>query len=168
MLFRCIHFSGSIHKCMKYCAYVVILISFLTIFTSNQYIFTLKKKVDIFLVIEIKDDYKFSLPMVYEDRSKVLTDQCNHSQVSLPDVEQYAPTELIKTYPWLNSALFPVQSKSLMYCAIPKVASKTLISLIMYVYIRDIINYVNNNRINTTRIQELVNIPMLVTQLQKV
>jgi hypothetical protein len=79
---------------------------------------------------------------------------------------------LIKAYPWLNTALFPFRSKSFVYCAIPKVASKTLISIMLYVYVRDIIDNFNNNGTNTTaneiRREQLINIRELIQQLQKV
>ncbi|CAF0814112.1 unnamed protein product [Adineta steineri] len=74
-------------------------------------------------------------------------------------------------YPWLNAALYPLQSQSLMYCAIPKIASKTLVSLMMYVFVRDIITHLDNNstNINTKRIrpEQLIDIPKLINQLQK-
>jgi hypothetical protein len=53
-----------------------------------------------------------------------------------------------------------------MYCAIPKIASKTLISLMIYVYVRDIIDYLKNNwtniDVNRTRPEQLINIPKLI------
>jgi hypothetical protein len=53
-----------------------------------------------------------------------------------------------------------------MYCAIPKIASKTLISLMIYVYVRDIIDYLKNNwtniDVNRTRPEQFINIPKLI------
>lgn len=117
-------------------------------------------------------DSSLFVPMAYKERSRTLSGQCNHSDTSVLDMIKYAPASLIRAYPWLNAALFPLQSKSLMYCAVPKIASKTLVSLIIYVYVRDIINYFNNNRanidVNRTRIEQLIDIPKLTQQLRKV
>lgn len=56
-----------------------------------------------------------------------------------------SPVELTKTRPWLDTTIFPVESESLMFCSIPKIASKTLISLITYVHVRNILKKSNNN-----------------------
>lgn len=61
------------------------------------------------------------------------------------DTVNYSPQRLATSYPWLNTSIFLVESESLMYCSVPKVASKTFISVITYVYIRSIINQVNYN-----------------------
>ncbi|CAF1062691.1 unnamed protein product [Adineta steineri] len=86
------------------------------------------------------------------------------------DMGKFATERLVRAHPGLNSALFPIQSKSLMYCAIPKIASKTLISLIMYVYVRDIIDIINNSTkmdMYELRTQQIINIPKLLEQLKK-
>jgi hypothetical protein len=111
-------------------------------------------------------DSSLSVPMIYEDRSRTLNGKCNHLHTSVFDIKKFTPASLIKIYPWLNAALFPLRSKSLMYCAIPKIASKTLISLMIYVYVRDIIDYLKNNwtniDVNRTRPEQFINIPKLI------
>lgn len=164
---------GTLEQCKKYCAYGIIVISFLVIFQIRQYFFTTKEKPDLLSIVEIETDSNLLMPMIYEDRSRTLSGKCNHSHSSVLDIGKYAPANWIKAYPWLNSALFPIQSKSLMYCAIPKIASKTLISLMMYVYVQDIIGYLNKNwtkmNVNSTRrLEQLINIPKLIEQLRKV
>jgi hypothetical protein len=172
MFLHFISYHGTLQNCKKYCAYVIILISFLVILQIHQYFFITKEKPDLISVIGIETDPSLLVSMIYADRSRTLSDKCNHSQASVFDTEKYAPASLIQAYPWLNSALFPIQSKSLMYCAIPKVASKTLVSLMMYVYVHDTIGYLNNNwtnmNVNRTQIEQLINIPKLVEQLRKV
>lgn len=64
-------------------------------------------------------------------------------------------------YPWLKSALFPVEYESIMYCSVPKVASKTLISLVTYVYIRHIIH-----RLNQNQTKELIDATLFIQQLR--
>ena len=173
MLLYFISCHGTLEQCKKYCAYGIIVISFLVVFQIHHYFFVTKEKADLLSVIGIETESHVLLPLIYEDRSRTLSGNCNHSHSSVFDIKKHAPASLMRAYPWLNSALFPIQSKSLMYCAIPKVASKTLVSLMMYVYVHDIINYLNNNWTKTNanstrRIEQLINIPKLVEQLRKV
>jgi hypothetical protein len=171
MFLRCIRCHGTLHKCKNYCA-VVILMSIMVIFQSHTYFFLINKKSDFLPVIGIEADSSLFVPMIYEDRSRTLSGKCNHSDTAVFNIRQYAPASLIASYPWLNAALFPLQSKSLMYCAVPKIASKTIMSLMIYVYVRDVIQYLNNNwaniNVNRTRTEQLIDIPKLIQQLRKV
>ncbi|CAF1091437.1 unnamed protein product [Adineta steineri] len=111
------------------------------------------------------------MPMIYEHRSQILNSKCNDSYTLENSITNCSSASLIRKYPWLKAALFSLQSQSLMYCAIPKVASKTLISVIMYVHVRDIVTHLSNNSTNInikkTRPEQLINIPKLINQLQK-
>jgi hypothetical protein len=59
-----------------------------------------------------------------------------------------------------------------MYCAVPKVATKAIITAMMYVHLRDISEHLNNNWTNvdaaTARNEQLINITALVEDLRKV
>ncbi|UJR29700.1 hypothetical protein I4U23_017248 [Adineta vaga] len=99
-----------------------------------------------------------------EIRSKILDNQCNQTNPMKYDLTKCSPNHLIRSYPWLHSALFPIQSQSLMYCAIPKIASKTLVSLMIYVYVRDTIRNLSIDQIET---QKYINIPILLEELKK-
>ena len=172
MFFQLTCCTATLQNCKKYCACVLILTCFLILFQSHQYFLITKKKSDLPLVKMIETDSSLSGPMIYQHRSRALIGKCSDAHTSLYDLRNDSPTSLISAYPWLNSAIFPLQSKSLMYCAVPKVASKTLISLMMYAYVRDITDYLNNNSTDTnankTRIKQRINIPKLVEQLRKV
>lgn len=110
--------------------------------------------------------------MIYEDRSEVLMGQCKNANPFLFNMTTEMPNELVRHYPWLNAALFPLRSQSLMYCAIPKIASKTLVSIIMYVYVRVILNHLTGNLtdtpVNRTQAKQYINIVKLTEQLNKV
>ncbi|CAF4200907.1 unnamed protein product, partial [Adineta steineri] len=111
------------------------------------------------------------VPMIYEHRSKLLNSKCNDLHTSENNLTNCSSAILVYTYPWLNAALFPFQSQSLMYCAIPKIASKTLISLMMYVHVRDVVTHLNNNpkniSLNGTRAEQFIDIPKLIAELHK-
>ncbi|CAF1491329.1 unnamed protein product, partial [Adineta steineri] len=111
------------------------------------------------------------VPMIYEHRSKILNSKCNDLHTSENNLTNCSSASLVYTYPWLNAALFSLQSQSLMYCAIPKIASKTLISLMMYVHVRDIVTHLSNNpkniSLNGTRAEQFIDIPRLIAELQK-
>ncbi|CAF1618470.1 unnamed protein product [Adineta ricciae] len=87
------------------------------------------------------------------------------------DLTKSSSIHLTRVYPWLHAALFPIQSQSLMYCAIPKIASKTLVSLMIYVYVRDTIQNLTRNGtkpyIDQTQTQQYINIPRLIKELNK-
>lgn len=160
--FHC--FGFNIYKSMRYCIYMIISISFLTILRCDQYLSVSNKKSDLLLIIEMRSDVNLTKNLVSDDRSKILTDQCNRSNLfSSIDIKQSTGIGLIHSYPWLNAAIFPLQSKSLMYCSIPKIASKTLISLIVYVYIDDLIKHLNQSEI-----EKHIDMAILIQQLEKV
>ena len=172
MLFHRICYRGAVQKCKQCCAFVIIGISFLIITQADEYFSVMNAKADLTLMAGEKIYSSLSVSIIHGNRSKILIDKCNYSQAFVPNIRKSTPASLIKTYPWLNAALFSLRSKSLMYCAIPKIASKTLISVMVYVYVRDIIDYFNesgtNIDVNRTQPEQLINIPKLIEQLQKV
>ena len=163
---------GILQKCKHYCEYVIILLCFLFIIQFHKYFSITNKKPDVLTEKGMENHSSLSTPMIYQDRLRTLSGKCNHSPTTVNDIIKYAPASLIHIYPWLSSAIFPVEHQSLMYCAVPKVASKTLISVMIYVHVRDVIDYLNDNRTNAdvdrTRAEKRINVPKLIEQLQKV
>lgn len=141
---------------------MIISISLMVMFQFHQY--TSRREHEVHLYI--------SSVMVYENRSEILSDRCNRSDASLFSALNSMPTILAKNYPWLNGALFPLRSKSLLYCAIPKIASKSLISIIIYAYVRDILDNLTNHSpydaVNKIQAERLIKISKLIEQLKKV
>jgi hypothetical protein len=84
----------------------------------------------------------------YEERIQYLRNQCgynnNPSLQTLHNVIHYDRSQI------LNHLGFVVQSHSLFYCSVPKVATRTLLTYITYLYIRDeIMNASINSSTNT-------------------
>lgn len=162
MLLQCMVPHLDSLKTKKYEFYLLSSISFMVMLQLHHY------------SIQRESEAKSHLPapMIYESRLQALTDQCNRSNIPYSNDDNCIPKNLLKIYPWLNGALFPVQSKSFLYCAIPKVASKTLISIVTYVYVRDILDSLTgnlaNSALNKTQTEKLINIPKLTEQLIKV
>ena len=158
---RIFHQSAPV-KSKRYDLYLVLTISFLILFHCYPYVFRREEKT--------RSDALMT--MNYEDRSDALIGSCKHSNSSFFNVSNCVPNDLVSRHPWLNAALFPLRSRSLMYCAIPKIASKTLISIIMYVYVRDVLNHLTGNMthhvVNSTRAEQYINIRKLTEQLLKV
>ncbi|CAF4738489.1 unnamed protein product, partial [Rotaria sp. Silwood2] len=59
----------------------------------------------------------------------------------------------------------------MMYCALPKIATKTLLSVMFYAHFRDVSNHINTNwaniDINITRTEQSANISLLVNELRE-
>jgi len=88
------------------------------------------------------------------------------------DIHNYNGDSLLRQHPALKSITLLLQSHSLMYCAIPKVASKALLTVMIYVHLRDISEHLNKNWTNTdpatARTEQHMNISLLVEELRKV
>ena len=65
-----------------------------------------------------------------------------------------------------------LQSRSLMYCAVPKVATKTLLTLMLYMHLLDIQRNLKNNWTNIdrnrSRIEQTIDISTFIQDLRKV
>ncbi|UJR07230.1 hypothetical protein I4U23_011518 [Adineta vaga] len=166
MFLNYFYFHGYLQKCKQYYIFGVFFLSCLIVIQFHQSFSIINQKLDSFLLIK-----EINSPFNYEKRSKILDNTCNHSNTLSSDMKISGSMNLIRTYPWLHSAIFPVQSQSLMYCAIPKIASKTLVSLMIYVYIRDTIDNLTKNGTdldrNRNQVEKLINIPKLIKELKK-
>ncbi|CAF1480210.1 unnamed protein product [Adineta ricciae] len=168
MLVEFVNSYGSIEKCRRYYLFGVIFLSFFIVIQFHQ-------------TCSIRKFHSYSIPIIHieinlpdhqsEIRSKSLDNQCNQNNSMKSDLTKSSSIHLTRVYPWLHAALFPIQSQSLMYCAIPKVASKTLVSLMIYVYVRDTIQNLTRNGtkpyIDQTQTQQYINIPRLIKELNK-
>ena len=167
MFIQFVNSHGSIGKCKRYYLFGVVFLSIFIVIQFHQTCSIRKSHSIPIIQIEI------NLPdNQNEIRSKSLDNQCNENNSMKSDLTKSSSIHLTRVYPWLHSALFPIQSRSLMYCAIPKVASKTLVSLMIYVYIRDTIQNLTLNGtksfLDQTETQQYINIPRLIKELKKV
>jgi hypothetical protein len=112
------------------------------------------------------------IPVTYQDRARVLSDRCHYSHSSTCDLCGHDTSEILRKHPWFNSVTFLLQSQSLMFCAVPKVATKTIVTAIIYIHLRKIHDQLSNNRSNINvdrvRVEQLINIPTLVKELRRV
>ena len=70
----------------------------------------------------------------------------------------------------INMISIVLQSSSLMYCPVPKIATKTLLNIMLYVHVRDLIHHVENNWTNVStgraRIEKMINMSAFIEDLQ--
>ncbi|CAF3930325.1 unnamed protein product [Rotaria sp. Silwood1] len=89
--------------------------------------------------------------MVYQSWPKIFNEHCNDP------------------FPVANRKL--QQSRSLMYCPVPKVATKTLLTVMLYMHIRDINEHLNNNWRNIdaakARTEQMINISAFIEELRQ-
>jgi hypothetical protein len=78
----------------------------------------------------------------------------------------------VRIYPTLHWITLVLQSHSLMYCGVPKVATKALLTAMHYVHLRDISEHLINNWTNIdvakARLQQRINISTFMEELRKV
>ena len=172
MFRHCLHPSGVLRKCKRCYACAIVVVAFVLILRTHESFLLTTNKTNVPVLIKMESKRSLSLAIIDEDRSETLRSQCNRSKQVQSDIRTYSPAALIKAYPWLNGALFPLLSRSLLYCAVPKVASKTLISLIIYVHVRDILESLKNDstqiEFHADRPEQFVNVTKLIEQLRKV
>lgn len=115
---------------------------------------------------KVKMNHNRSTLIDQQNRLRIFNEKCQASKMKKLDIQIFddSPLYLMKTYSWLKTALFPVQSQSMMYCATPKVASKILISFTVYLYIRDNIQPMKNQTI----LEQHVNVSKLIEEFKKV
>ncbi|CAF1059661.1 unnamed protein product [Adineta ricciae] len=128
-------------------------------------------KFDVSWIIVEETDPNTLLPCIHKNRSQFLNNECIHSKRSISGKKKHTFASLVQEFPWLRGSILSLQSHSLAYCAIPKIASKSFLTLMIYVYIRDAIDHVDTNWtnivVNKARAEQLINIQKLHEGLRK-
>jgi hypothetical protein len=172
MLLHYFRFCGTFRNCKKYCACGLFLVSLIILFHCRECLFESSERLQLLWAIEFETDSRLLPPVNYGDRSATLSKECNRSHSPLCDQVDQGSSRMRRTYQSIDPVTFLLQSKSLMYCAVPKIATKTILSLMTYVYLRDISDRLENNRIdlanNGTLRKQLIGVTRLVDQLKKV
>jgi hypothetical protein len=110
--------------------------------------------------------------MVYESRLRTLNESCEDLYSSAYDIHKHTGVSLSRQHPLLHSVILLLESPSLMYCAVPKVATKALLTAMIYVHLSDMNEHLNNNcsNINSTKDRKAhhINIHSLIDELRKV
>ena len=79
----------------------------------------------------------------YGDRSEFLTKQCNNTG----EPNRQTLSSLVLHSNMLNHLGFVLRSQSLFYCSVPKVATRTFLTYITYLHVRNelLASYTNNS-----------------------
>jgi hypothetical protein len=172
MSIRIIRYSNTLRSYKKCYAYAIVSISLLIIYQSHEYLFVINRKLDLTLITAMEKQSHSSVPMIYQDRSRALSDRCNHSHSAASDIRNHNAFDLVREHQLLDLVIFLLQSQSLMYCAVPKIATKTLLTVMIYIHFRDISDHLNTNwkniDLDRARTEQFINISALVEELRKV
>ena len=166
------HYYRTVQRCMRYFIYGILLINFLVLIQIRQYFMIKGGKFDVSWIIVEETDSNSLLPCIHKNRSQLLNNKCIHLNRSVSAKKKPTFASLVKEFPWLRDSILSLQSHSLAYCAIPKIASKSFLTLMIYVYIRDAIDHVDANVtnivVNKARVEQLLNIQKLHEGLRQV
>jgi hypothetical protein len=106
-------------------------------------------KVPVIRVLDLKSSINISEisdeTFRYDERTKSLETECSNNTITSTSTLSY----LIHPKNVLNHLGFVLRSHSLFYCSVPKVATRTLLTYITYLHIRDelITSLTNNSKL---------------------
>jgi hypothetical protein len=110
--------------------------------------------------------------MVDQYRPRTLNASWDYLHSTACDIHNSTGDSLVRQHPVLSLVTWLLESHSLMYCAVPKVATKAVLTAMIYVHLRDISEHLNNNWTNvdaaTARKEQLINITAFIDELRKV
>lgn len=156
----------------KYLACTVLFFSFVVVLLPHERFFVMANEIHSVLSMRMKRMTSSTSSFINEHRSQTMRHFCTYSKETTMNWRNSSVARLSKTHPSLNTALFSIPSQSLMFCAVPKIASKTLISLFIYVHVRDILQSQTNNStdqiLNRRRSTHFIHAGKLADQLRKV
>ncbi len=129
----------------KYYIYTIALISLCIVFQYCTDFFLTNKKIDLQLTTTTEASSYSSISMVYQSWTNLSTENCNYSYFQACKKHSCPPGNSVHKNEFVNLITLVLRTRSLMYCAVPKVATKTLLTLMVYMHVRDIIENFNNN-----------------------
>jgi hypothetical protein len=146
----------------------------MSLFIIFQYyagLFLVSRKLDLPPIAVSETTPRSSVSMVYEHRLRELNESCDCSN-STCDIHNYKVESLLRQHHWLTWVTLLLPSHSLMYCAVPKIATKALLTVMLYVHLRDISEHLNNNWTNVdvaiAQTEQRLNISPFINELRKV
>jgi hypothetical protein len=169
---RLIGYSNTRRSRKKYYTYAIASISLLIIYQYHKYLFVINRKLDLIPITAMDTESYSSTPTIYSDRSRALRNRCNHLHSAASDIRYQSALDVVRENLAFRWATFLLQSKSLMYCAVPKIATKTILTVMNYIHLRDILDHLNNNWTNVdvhrARAEQSINISAFTEELRKV
>jgi hypothetical protein len=172
MFIAFIYVSGFLRLCKECYKYALALISLFIIVQSQIGLYVINRKLDLELITATEINSRSSVSIVDQYRPRTLNGSWDYFHSTACDIHNSTGDSLVSRHPVLNTVTLLLESHSLMYCAVPKVATKAVLTAMMHVHLRDISEHLNNNWINidatTARTEQLINISALVEDLRKV
>ncbi|CAF1479987.1 unnamed protein product, partial [Adineta steineri] len=129
----------------KYSFSLIIFLSCLTIFQYRTDVFLTNKKVDYELSQAIKINLNLSINKTVNSNLSISTIDNSTYFKKCPKDKSFFDHIPVRSNELINMISLVLQSQSLMYCPVPKVATKTLLNVILYIHVRDLIKNLNNN-----------------------
>ncbi|CAF4032755.1 unnamed protein product [Adineta steineri] len=154
----------------KYSFSLIIFLSCLTIFQYRTDVFLTNKKVDYELSQAIKINLNLSINKTDNSNLSISTIDNSTYFKKCPKDKSFFDHIPVRSNELINMISLVLQSQSLMYCPVPKVATKTLLNVILYIHVRDLIKNLNNNWTNIdnakAKIEKMININKFIGELR--
>ncbi len=172
MFIAFIYVSDFLRLCKECYAYAVAVISLFIIVQSHIGLYVINRKLDFELITATETNSRLSVSMVDQYRPRTLNASWDYLHSTACDIHNSTGDSLVRQHPVLSLVTWLLESHSLMYCAVPKVATKAVLTAMIYVHLRDISEHLNNNWTNvdaaTARKEQLINITAFIDELRKV
>ncbi len=163
--------SNFLRLCKQYYAFALVLISLFIIFESYTGLSVVSRKLDLPPITLPETTPRSSVSNVYEHRLRELNENCDCSN-STCDIHNDKSESVLRQHHALTWVTLLLPSHSLMYCAVPKIATKALLTVMLYVHLRDISEHLNNNWTNVdvgiAQTEQHLNISPFIDELRKV
>jgi hypothetical protein len=159
------------HK--KYYVYMIALLSLFIVCQFQTSPFLIQKKMDLQLIKATESgSHSSSSLMIYQYKPKIIEESYNYSHLAACGKHNRPADNSVRKNELVNSISIVLQSRSLMYCPVPKVATKTLLTVILYMHVRDISEHLDNNWTNIdtarARTEQMIDIPAFIENLRQV
>ena len=170
---RLTRYCGTFRKCKTHFKYAIVLMGLTIAFQCYAYL--VDRSGAFYLPRSIRYMETHSHPLassILEERSRVLTNGCDHTYSSIGDIHNHGTLKQLRANQGINLVAFLLRSRSLMYCAVPKMATKTVLSYMIYVYFLELSGYLNGSQTDThtdrARRLQIAGITNLAKELRKV
>jgi hypothetical protein len=165
-------YFGCIRLHKKYYAYTISVISFFIVFQFYIGPFLINKKLHVQLIKAIETDSHSSTSMIYQYQPRIFNENSNYPYSAVCGRRNYPAGNSVHKNELVNLVTIVLQSRSLMYCPVPKVATKTILIVMLYMHVHDISKHLDNNWTNIdaarARTEQMINIPAFIEDLRKV
>ena len=144
--FTCYFDCFRLHK--KYYAYTIVLMSLFIVFQFHTDSFLRNKKIKLQLIKATETVSHSSASTIYPYRPSIPNESYNQSHSAVCGRHHYSADNYVHKNELVNLISLVLQSRSLMYCPVPKVATNTFLTVILYMHVRDIIEHLDHNWTN--------------------